>query len=223
MDICLDILQLIHELLVNMQAAGGIQKNQIIAVVGGIFQRLPRNTHRVALPHLKNRDVQLLAHYLQLGNGGGTVHIAGHQQRPLAVLPAHMARQLGAVGGFTGALQTHHHHNGGALGGRGKAGIAAAHQFRQLLVDDLHNLLGRRQALQHVAAHAALGDLSDEILDHLIADIRLQQSQADFTQAGPDIALRQTALAPQTLEGFIQFFAQSLKGHSLTPSVRRHR
>ena len=202
-DVCLDILQLVHELLVDMQAACGVQKHQIVAVVGGELQRLLGNLHGIALPHLEDGNVQLPAHHLQLGDGGGTVHVAGHQQRPLAVLPAHEARKLCAVGGLTGALQTHHHHNGRPLGSRGDAGVAAAHKLRKLLVHDLHNLLGRGQALQHVAAHTALGDLGDEVLDHLVADVRLQQRQTHLAQAGLDVALRQPSLATQAPEGFI--------------------
>ena len=203
MDVFLDPLQLVHQLLVDMQAAGSIQEHGVVSVVGGVFQRLPGDFHRVALAHFKNGYIQLLAHHLQLLDGGGAVHIAGHQQGPLAVLAAHEARQLRAVGGFTGTLQAHHHHNGGALGRGGDAGIAAAHKLGKLLVHDLHDLLGGGQALQHVAAHAALSDLGNEILDHLVADIRLQQRKAHLTQARLDIGLRQTALAPQALKSFI--------------------
>ena len=100
----------------------------------------------------QNTDIrQLFAHYLQRWvDSGRTVHVAGHQQRPLAELAAHQARQLGAVGGFTGALQTHHHHNGGTLGGKGQPSIGAAHQGRQLLIDDLDDLLTGGQGVQHL-------------------------------------------------------------------------
>ena len=202
----LDVPQLVHQRLVDVQTAGGIQKYHVVAVVGGVFHRLPGDGHGVDLPHFKHGNVQLLAHHLQLVDGGGTVHVAGHQQGPFAVLAAHEARQLCAVSGFTGALETHHHHHRRSLRRGGKTGVAAAHELGKLLVDDLDDLLGGGQALQHVAAHAAVGDPGDKVLDHLVADVRLQQRQAHLPQAGLDVTLREPALAPQALKGFIQFF-----------------
>ena len=183
-----------------MQTACGVQKYHVVAVVGGVLYGFPGDGNGVDLPHFKHRDVQLLAHHLQLGNGGGTVHVAGRQQRAFAELAAHQAGQLRAVGGFTGALQAHHHnHRGPAVGSR-DLGVGTAHQLGQFLVDDLDDLLGGRQALQHVAAHAALRHLGHKVLDYLVADVGLQQRQTHLTHASADIRLRQAALAPQVLE-----------------------
>ena len=211
----LDGLQLVHQRLVDVEPSGGIQKHYVVAVVGRVLDGFLCDGHGVDLPHLEHRDVQLLAHHLQLGDGGGTVHVAGGQQRALAVLPAHQTRQLGAVGGLTGALQAHHHHNGGALGRGGQTGVSAAHQRRQLLIDDLDDLLGGGQAVQHVRAHALLGDGRHKVLDDLVADVGLQQCQTHLAHTLPDVRLGETALAPEALEGRIQFFAQSLKCHGL--------
>ena len=196
----LDIPQLVHQRLVDMQTAGGIQKYHVVTVVGGVLHRFPGDGHGVDLPHFKHRDIQLLAHHLQLGNGGRTVHVAGRQQRALAELAAHQAGQLRAVGGFTGALQTHHHHHRRPTVGSGDLGVGTAHQFGQFLVDDLDDLLGGRQALQHVAAHAALRHLGHKVLDYLVADVGLQQRQTHFTHTGADVGFRQAALPPEVLE-----------------------
>ena len=115
MHLRLDVLQLVHQGLVHMEAAGGVQEHHVVAVVPGVFDGLLGNVHGIGLSHLENGNIQLLAHHLQLGDGGGTVYVAGHQQGALAELAAHQARQLGAVGGFTGALKAHHHHHGGTL------------------------------------------------------------------------------------------------------------
>ena len=196
----LDVPQFVHQRLVDVQTAGGIQKYHVVAVVGGVFHRLPGDGHGVDLPHFKHGNVQLLAHHLQLVDGGGTVHVAGRQQRTLAELAAHQTRQLRAVGGFTGALKAHHHHHGGAAVGGVQPGVGAAHQLGQFLVDDLDDLLGGCQALQHVAAHAALRHLGHEILDHLIADVGLQQSETHLAHTVADVGLCQAALALQALE-----------------------
>ena len=213
MDGSLDGLQLVHQRLVDMQTAGGVQKDDVVAVVSGVLHRLLGDGHRVDLPHLEDGDVQLLAYHLQLVDGGGTVHVAGHQQGALAEAAAHEPRQLGAVCGFTGALQTHHHHNGGALGGGGQAGVGAAHQRRQLLVYDLDDLLGGGQAVQHIGADALFGDVRHEILDDLIADVGLQQGQTHLAHTLADIGFGKAAFTAQALEYAVQFFAKSLKCH----------
>ena len=118
----------------------------------------------------------------------------------------HVARQLGGGGGLTGALEAHHHDHGGAVIGQGQLGSAAAHEVRQLLIDDLHHLLRGSQAVQHICAHGALRDGSNKFLDHFVADVGLQQSEAYLAHGLPDIVFRQAALAPQALESHIQFF-----------------
>ena len=107
----------------GMKPAGGIQKDHIVAVVLRVLHRLPGDGNRIALPHLKDGQLQLGAHDLQLLNGGGAVDVAGRQKGTSAVLPAHQARQLGAVGGFAGALQAHQHYHGGGMGGHEPGGI----------------------------------------------------------------------------------------------------
>ena len=168
----------------------------------------------VALALLKDWQVQLAAHDLQLLNGGGTVHIAGRQQGALRVLLPHQSGKLCSGGGLAGALEAYHHHNGGAVVGHGELGGAAAHQIRQFLVDDLDDLLGGGQAVQHIGADGPLRDSGHKVLDHLVAYIGFQQGQADFPHGLPDVVFRQAALAPQALKCSVQFFSKSFKSHS---------
>ena len=193
-----------------------------MSVVGGVLHRLGGDGHGVDLPHFKHGDVQLLAHHLQLVDGGGAVYVAGHQQGAASKLPPHQACQLRAVGGLTCTLETHHHHDGRPFGGGGQLGVRAAHQGRQLLVDDLHDLLGRGQAVQHVRADALLRHVRHKVLDDLVADIGLQQGQAHLAHPLADVRLGEAALAAQALEHAVQFITQSLKCHGSTPSGRRH-
>jgi len=92
----LDVPQLVHQLLIHMEPAGGIQKDQVIAVFPGVGHSGFGDVHRVGLTHLEHRDVQLLSHHLQLMDGGGAVDVAGGQQGALASLrfirPASLAQ-----------------------------------------------------------------------------------------------------------------------------------
>ena len=201
-----------------MEAAGGVQKHHVVAVLFCVGHSGLGDVHRVDLTHLEHRHVQLLAHHLQLLDGGGAVYVAGGKQGALPLL-FHHARQFGPVGGLACALQTHHHHHGGGLGRNGQLGAGAAHQLGELLIDDLYDHLGRRQGLQHVGAHRLLGDLGDKLLDHFIADVGLQQSQADLPHGLLYVGLGQAALSPQLFKGGGQLFGKSFKCHGVTPSA----
>ena len=78
--LCLDLLQLIHELFVNVEPAGGIENDHIVTVILGIAHGLGGDHHRVDLSHFKDLDPSLFSHYHQLVDRRRTVDIAGNQQ-----------------------------------------------------------------------------------------------------------------------------------------------
>lgn len=63
-----------------MQAAGGIEKDDVVAVVLGVFDGLDRDGDGVDLPHLEHGQAELGADDLQLRDGRGTVHVTGGEQ-----------------------------------------------------------------------------------------------------------------------------------------------
>ena len=196
----LDVFQLVHQLFVDMQAACGIEENQIIAVFLGKVDAVFGDLDRVALAFVKHRDVQLLANHLELLDCRGAVYVARDEQRAALLLLAQQACELGAVGGFARALQTSHHHNGGRVGRYGQTGGLAAEQADQFLVDDLDDLLGRGQAFQDLGVGRLFGDRLDEILGDLEVDVRLEKRHADFAHGLLDVGLGQASLAAQVLE-----------------------
>ena len=108
---------------------------------------------------------------------------------------------LRAVGGFTGTLQTDHHDDGGRVLGFTESGLGAAHEFRQLFIDDFDDHLGRGQAGHDLGADGALRDFRREVFCDLVADVRFQQRQPHFAHGFTNILFVQGALALQTLEG----------------------
>ena len=95
-----------------MQPPGGVEDHKIIAVILRAHDRAARDFNRVTLPHLKDRDSDLFPDHLKLLDGGGTVNVAGDQQRPFS-LRFEVFGQFCAMGGFAGALQPAHHQDGG--------------------------------------------------------------------------------------------------------------
>ena len=57
----LDVLQLVHELLVYVKAAGRVQKDEVVAVLLSMGNTGLGNLDRVALAELENRYLQLRA------------------------------------------------------------------------------------------------------------------------------------------------------------------
>ena len=81
------------------------------------------------------------------------------------------------------------------------------HQAHQLLVDDLHHGLARRQALQNVGADRPAPDLGDELAHHRQRHIRLEQRHAHVAQRVADVRLRQAPAPAQLVEGALKSFA----------------
>ena len=82
--------------------------------------------------------------------------------------------------------------------------VARAHQRRQLLVDDLHDLLAWRQALGHVLAERPLAHAGDEVLDDLEVDVGLEQREPDLAHRARDRLLVQASLLAQVAEGALE-------------------
>ena len=217
LDGCLYAPQLVHQRLVDVQAACGIEKHDVVAVVAGIFDGFLRNGDRIDLTHLENGDIQLLSDDLQLRDGRGTVHVARGEQRAMSLL-TEIARELGDVRRLTGALQADHHHNRRRSGSEGQLGVCTAHERGELLADDLDDLLGRGQTVKHLGADGALGDSLDKVLDDLVAHVCFEKRKAHLPHGELDVLLAQAALAAQMLECGVELFAQSFKCHgTITP------
>ena len=129
-----------------MQAAGGVDNHQVVAVVLGVFQGFGGDFHRVFLAHFKDLGPGLFADDFQLVDGCRTVNVAGHQQRAVPLV-LEIPGELGRMGGFTASLKAAHEHHAGGLGGELDAGVVLAHQSGQLVVDDFNDLLGGGEAL----------------------------------------------------------------------------
>ena len=82
--------------------------------------------------------------------------------------------------------------------------LRVAEERDQFVADDLDDLLGRRQAAQHVLADRALAHAIDERLDDLEVDVGLEQRHADLAQRRLDDRLRQPRLAAQRAEHVLE-------------------
>ena len=81
----------------------------------------------------------------------------------------------------------------------------------ELLLDDLDELLARREALRHLLPHGALAHPLDERLDHRQRDVGLEQRSAHLAQGVLDVLFGQARLTPDRLERLRQTLAEILE------------
>ena len=99
-----------------------------------------------------------------------------------------------------------------------------AKELDELFVDDLDDLLRRREALHHLFADARVRARGDELLDDFEVDVRLQQGEAHFAQGSVDVGLAQFALAGETVKHASAICRQdSQTRYRTVQSVERYR
>ena len=201
-----------------MQAASGVQNDNVIAVVFRMGHGLCGNGLGLFPLQLEHRRARLGAHDAKLVDCGGAVDVAGHQQGAVPLFQKALG-QLGAVCGFARALQAAHHNDGGRLRLDVDAcrALAAAHQGNQLFIYNFYHLLGGGKALHHLMAQAALCYRFDEPFGDGVVHIRLQKGHAHLTHGVFYILFGKLALAAQLFEHAAQLGSQRFKRHTMRP------
>ena len=194
MTVLADLGELLHQLLVDLEAAGGIDDDDVLARLGGLRDSVARDRDRVLRAGVDG-NLDLPAELLELLDRGRPLEV-GRDQRGLLALLAQEERELGGSGRLARALKAREQDDGRRPAGERELRAAASHQRGQLLVDDLHDLLPRRQALQDVLPERALAHALDELLHHLEVDVRLEQRQPDLAHRARDrLLVERPALA----------------------------
>jgi hypothetical protein len=161
-----------------------------------------RRLDRVGRVGAVNGDADLGAELLELVDRRGTLQVGGDERGLLAGLPEQEC-ELGRRCRLARALEAGHQDHGRRLP-EGEARVAGAHQRRQLLVDDLHDLLAGVEPLQDVLAARTLLDLGDKVLDDLEVDVGLEQREADLAHGLRDLLVVETALPAEVAEGVLK-------------------
>ena len=99
-DLRLDLFELVHQHLVDVETAGGIEDNHVVAVVLRVTDCRPRDFDGVLGAHLENGDVCLGADNLELIDSRGAVDVAGDEHGAAVLRLEHLC-ELRRVGRFT--------------------------------------------------------------------------------------------------------------------------
>ena len=214
----LDIFQLLHERLVDVQAAGGVDDDGVVPHRAGVLDRLLRRLDGALGAFFKHLDARLAAHDLQLVDSGGAVDIPRDQKR-LLVLFFEEKGELAAQRRLARALQAAHQDDGGRPVRHFELGVGRTHQRDELLVDDLDDLLGGVEALQDLLPHRLGGDVGDELFGDEDVDVRLQKGDAHLAHGRLDLQLGQPAALGQFGKDVIESLGERGKQcHTAPPS-----
>ena len=197
-----DARELLHQLLVDVQAAGGVDDDDVVARLAGRVEPVLDDLDRILRVAAVDGDLDLAAELLELVDRGRPLQVGRDQRRLLPVL-AQQQRELGGRRRLAGALEAGEQDHGRRLAER-EPRVAGAHQRRQLLVDDLDDLLPGVEALEHVLAGRALAHLRDEVLHDLEVDVGLEQREPDLAHRLRDRLLVEASLAAEVAEGVLE-------------------
>ncbi len=89
--------------------------------------------------------------------------------------------------------------------------IRGAEQFRELVVDDLHDLLARRQALADVLPERALAHVRDEGLDDVEVDVGLEEREPHLAHRARKRLLVDDPAPAEVAEGALELVGQCVE------------
>ena len=199
--------RLVHHLLIDAQAAGGIDDDDVDAALAGEFDAGARNldgvTHAIARlggPHL---DAGALADDLELLDSVGALEVGGHEEDGLALLAQPLA-ELSGQRRLTSALEASQHEDGRAGLCEGQLTGGAAQNLNELVVNDRDDLLAGVEGLGARRTVCLLTHLGGELTNDGEGDIRLDECAANIGNRLVDVRLGQDPTAAQGAEGLGQ-------------------
>ena len=203
-----DVGKFLHQFVIDMQAAGRIDKHGVIALFGRILHAQPDCFKGIGTgPLREDLHADLVPQGLELLYRCRTDDVRRDQHHLTVELLLADAGDLGHAGGFAGALQTDQHDGRNAFFLEVQAGLFGAEQFNDLVMNDLDEHLARFHAVEDVLAAGPLPDILQEFLDNLVVDIRLKQRNPHFLEHVLHILVGQPALAGYVTQCLAQTFA----------------
>ena len=197
-----DVAHFGHETLIHVQPPGGVHDQGIEHPAAGALERRARNRCGSLLaPGGEVLGLHLARQTLELQHRGRPAHVGAGEQHALALALDQPPRELRRGGGLAGALQARQQHYDRRLRAQLPGHARAAHEPRQLGVQNADERLTRRQAREHLGTERLGPDRLDECLDHRQRDVRFQQRDARLAQRRCDVLVRDPPAAAQILDG----------------------
>ncbi len=212
-----DGLHLVHQRLIDVQPAGGIEHDDVEALQLRRLQRTPGDVDRLLPGHdRQRRDLDLGAQHRKLFLRRRAIDVERRHHHLLALALAQQPGELRGGRGLARTLEPDQHDDRGRRDGDVELGGVRPEHVDQRVMDDLDDLLPRRDRTEHVLADGDLGRLFDELTRDRQRHIGFEQRHADFAHRGTDIGFGQRAATAQAIEHPSQPVTQTFEhaGHS---------
>ena len=168
--------ELLHQLVVDVESPGRVEDDDVTAVRLRPLQALPHRGDGVLRLLPVDGNLDLATQLLELVDGCRSLEVGRDERRLLALL-AQEQGELRSRRRLARSLEAGEEDDRWPLRGECELGAAGAHERGELLVDDLHDLLSRREALEDILPQRALANVGDEVLDDLEVDVCLEQRE----------------------------------------------
>ena len=218
-----DLSHLIHQTLVEGDASGGIQDQDVKALQFRRLQGALGDLDRAFARHdRQGRDLNLLGERSQLLHGRRTTRVQRGHHDLLLVELCQAQCQLGRAGSLARALQAGHQDHGGRGGVQIDADrLLATQHLDQAIIDDLDYLIGRLDRADDLLAFGLFAGEGDEVLDHGQGDVGLQQGHAHLAHRLGNVLFGQGAAAGDPVKDACQSLVQSLEHQNLKSRTKR--
>ena len=194
----LDVCYLLHEFLVDGEAACGIDDDDVIGVSLGVTDGVEGYLYGVGGSWFDiYGDVYLPGEYAELLHGCGTEGVAGSEEGLLGSLVLEHLGELAGHGGLTGSVEACHEDDGGVADTAGEVEVygLAAHEGCEFVVDYLdHELLGLDGG-EYVLSQCFLLDSVAEAFGYLVVYVGVEESAAYVLECLGDVDLGYLAFA----------------------------
>ena len=200
-----------HQLVVNVQPAGGIDDHDVETEVARFGDRPLRTRDRIHFARrIVHADGRLCAHDAELLNRGRSLHVGRHQHR-MSALGDQPFPKLSRRRRLPRPLQPQQQHDARPLAGRLQAPIGIAEESQHLVTDDLDDLLRRREAPEHILPHRPIAHAIHKGLDDLEVDVGFEQGEPNLSKRGLDALRRQRRLAAERFEDVLKACAERIE------------
>ncbi len=223
LDRVLDGDQLAHQLVVDVQAAGGVDDDHVAAGVPRFDEGAAGARERVEIAgRIVDAHAGLGADDGELFDGGRTADVGGDDDR-VPALPGQHPGQLAGGRGLARPLEAEHQDDLGHRPADAQPALGVAEQAEQFVADDLDDVLTGAEAGLDGRVAGLVADPIDKRLDHLEVDVGLDQGHADLAQHAFGRLRGEADLAAQRLENVLESGAQGVEHGSGAADGTRHK
>src|SRR4030095_3521374 len=206
----LEMAELIHQVVVNMKAAGSVDQAGCAA---GEFRFPDGSTNDFERLVGSRAGPEICADGFgdlrELFARRGTIDVGRDDNGAVAMLRQPFCKLAGG-GGLTGTLQADNHPDRRRAGGEKRLGMFAE-QSSELVTNDLNDLLIGRKLQHDFAAERLAASAGEQFVHDTDRDVAFEHGFADFGERGVQVLFGELALPAEILESALQLFGEVFK------------